>query len=108
MYMEKSNFSIPPEEVFYKKAMLSQKYQISIRSVEEFIKFIRKHIPDRYPPEAQIHTGTIVRIRGDVFADAIRWKDEIEKGIAPEFTEYGHSCVACRYYRYFMREAKNA
>lgn len=105
MYMEKSNFSIPPEEVFYKKAMLSQKYQISIRSVEEFIKFIREHIPDRYPPEAQIHTGTIVRIRGDVFADAIRWKDEIEKGKAPDFPSYGMACKTCKYYRKEERHA---
>lgn len=106
--MSKTSFSVPKEETFFKKESLCQMYQISPRTAELIIRFIRQHIPDRYPAEAQIHTGRIIRIRGDVFADAIRWKDEIEKGIAPEFTEYGHSCVACRYYRYFMREAKNA
>ena len=103
--MSKTSFSVPKEETFFKKESLCQMYQISPRTAELIIRFIRQHIPDRYPAEAQIHTGRIIRIRGDVFADAIRWKDEIEKGIAPDFPSYGMACKTCKYYRKEERHA---
>ncbi len=70
---------------------LKRKYQISESTVDRVIKLIRKEDGKRYPVrcDAIIHFGNRIRIKDTVFHDAFRYRDLIERGIAPRFEEGG-------------------
>ena len=71
--------------MYLKKATLMDEYEISLGTVDARLKFIRKHIGERYPQDAVCTTGRIVRIRDDVFKDAMLYGDAIERNLAPPF-----------------------
>lgn len=70
---------------------LMRKYCISESTVDRVIKIIRQEDGKRYPSrcDAIIHFGNRIRIRDAVFHDALRYRDLIEKGIAPRYQERG-------------------
>lgn len=73
--------------VYLKKSQLEERYNISIGTVNNRVRFIRDRIGKRYPKDAVIDCGRVIRIREDVFHDCMVNMDRIEQGIAPEFEE---------------------
>lgn len=71
--------------MYLKKSILAKEYGISMTTVSERIRMIRDQTPKRYPRGAIITTGRIIRIRDDVFEDAMINGDAILCGIAPDF-----------------------
>lgn len=81
--------------MYLKKRTLCEEYDISIRTVDTILQLIRKQIGTRYPPGCFIHTGYLVRVRDDVFDDAIRNREQIEDGTAHEFVPHeAHAFVS--------------
>ena len=60
-------------------------YSISKTTVYSVLKVIRENIGKRYPERAIIQTGKIIRVRDDVFQDAIYNRDLIEIECAEKF-----------------------
>lgn len=71
--------------MYLKKRDYADEYQISVSTVDSRIRKIRRLIGTRYPRDAIVHTGRLIRIRDDVFADIMQWDDAIDCGIAPPF-----------------------
>lgn len=71
--------------MYLKKSVLAKEYDISVGSVNSRIRLIREKIPSRYPAGSVIATGRIIRVRDDVFEDAMIYGDAILCGVAPEF-----------------------
>ena len=71
--------------MYLKKSQLAREYSIGLTTVGEKIRFIRDLTPARYPRGAVISIGRIIRVRDDVFRDAMIYGDAIVSGIAPEF-----------------------
>lgn len=71
--------------MYLKKTDLMAEYSVSRSTVDERLHFIKSLIGDRYPRDAVCHTRRLVRIRDDVFKDAMLNGDAIERGIAPDF-----------------------
>ena len=67
------------------KKQLSKRYAVSISTVDNRQKEIKKLIGKRYPEEAYLDNGRIHRIRSDVFDDIMIYGDRIAAGVAPEF-----------------------
>lgn len=67
------------------RAQLAKRYSVSVSTVDNRQKEIKKLIGKRYPPEAFLDNGRIHRIRSDVFDDIMLDGDRIRAGIAPEF-----------------------
>lgn len=61
---------------------LSEDYEISEASVARLKKMIIQCIPERYAEDSVINFGGKVRIRRDVFHDAIRNRYLIVRGLA--------------------------
>ncbi|MGI6117800.1 MAG: hypothetical protein ACOYBC_05365 [Bilifractor sp.] len=74
--------------MYLRKAALMREYDVSARTVDYLIALIQEYIGKRYPPGAMIHTGRIVRIRDDVFDDAIHNRDRILTGCASDFVPH--------------------
>lgn len=66
---------------------LMRKYSISESTVDRVIKTIREEDGKRYPIrcDAIINFGGRIRIKNSVFHDALRYRDLIERGIAPRY-----------------------
>jgi hypothetical protein len=74
--------------MYRKKQWFADYYQIGKTSVQNIMNFISDQIGYRYPQASIIHTGKIIRIRRDVFQDAMQYRDSIEYGVdVPEFRE---------------------
>lgn len=71
--------------MYLKKTTYMDEYQLSLGTVESQIRFIRPLIGIRYPLDAIVRTGKLIRIRDDVFRDAMCFRNVIEIGTAPEF-----------------------
>lgn len=67
------------------RKQLSQRYAVSISTVDNRQKEIKKLIGKRYPAESFLDNGGIHRIRSDVFDDLMLNGDRIAAGVAPEF-----------------------
>lgn len=70
---------------------LMRRYCISESTVDRVVKIIRKEDGKRYPTrcDAIISFGNRIRINNSVFHDALRYRDLIEKGVAPRYEERG-------------------
>ena len=68
---------------------LMSRYGISESTVDRIVKIIRKEDGKRYPTrcDAIINFGNRIRIKDTVFHDALRYRDLIERGIAPRYEE---------------------
>ena len=68
---------------------LMHKYCISESTVDRVIRIIRQEDGKRYPVrcDAIINFGNRIRIKDTVFHDAFRYRDLIERGIAPRYEE---------------------
>lgn len=72
--------------VYRRKKYLASLYDVSMRTVDRRIDWIRAHA-DRYPSGAVIHCGRIPYVREDVFLDAVINGNKVDAGLAPEFKE---------------------
>lgn len=68
---------------------LMRRYCISESTVDRVIRIIRQEDGKRYPLrcDAIINFGNRIRIKDTVFHDAFRYRDLIERGIAPRYEE---------------------
>lgn len=65
---------------------LMNRYHISESTVDRIIKIIRQEDGKRYRRcDAIINFGGRIRVRDSVFHDALRYRDLIERGIAPRY-----------------------
>lgn len=65
---------------------LMSRYHISESTVDRIIKVIRQEDGKRYRRcDAIIEFGNRIRVRDAVFHDALRYRDLIERGIAPRY-----------------------
>lgn len=66
---------------------LMRRYCISESTVDRVVKIIRQEDGKRYPAgvDAIINFGGRIRIKNSVFHDALRYRDLIERGIAPRY-----------------------
>ena len=71
--------------MYLKKSVLAKEYDIGLTTVNQQIRMIRGLIPARYPRGAVITTKGIIRVRDDVFEDAMMNGDAIRNNAAPEF-----------------------
>ena len=71
--------------MYLKKSQLAREYSIGLTTVGVKIRMIRDLTPERYPRGAVITTGGLIRVRDDVFQDAMVNGDAIAAGVAPEF-----------------------
>lgn len=69
------------------KKTLAANHEVSISTVDRILRLIRDQRGVRYPQSAVEEGRRFVRIREDVFDDAIRNREMIEMGCAPEFRE---------------------
>lgn len=67
------------------RKQLSKRYSVSVSTVDNRQKEIKKLIGKRYPEEVFLDNGRIHRIRSDVFDDIMIYGDRIAAGVAPEF-----------------------
>lgn len=63
---------------------LASEYDISESTVSRLKRLIIKNTPTRYAEDSVIYFGGATRIRRDVFHDAIRRRDLIVRGLAPD------------------------
>ena len=74
--------------MYLKKSQLAREYSIGLTTVGEKIRFIRDLAPARYPRGAVISNGGIIRVRDDVFRDAMIYGDAIAAGVAQNFVPH--------------------
>ena len=74
--------------MYLKKSQLALEYSIGLTTVGEKIRFIRDLTPARYPRGAVISNGGIIRVRDDVFRDAMIYGDAIAAGVAQNFVPH--------------------
>lgn len=74
--------------MYLKKSQLAREYSIGLTTVGEKIRFIRDLTPARYPRGAVISNGGIIRVRDDVFQDAMIYGDAIAAGVAQNFVPH--------------------
>lgn len=67
------------------RKQLSDRFSISLSTVDDRLRKIRKLIPDRYPKTSFIDNEGIHRIRSDVFEDYMLNGEKIKAGIAEDF-----------------------
>lgn len=72
--------------IWMKKSCIAERFGISRRSVDNYLGFIRKH-EDRYPVETERRVLNRVVINLEVMEDAVKWRPEIQRGVAPKFKE---------------------
>lgn len=72
--------------IWMKKSCIAERFGISRRSVDNYLGFIRKH-EDRYPVETERRVLNRVVINLKVMEDAVKWRPEIQRGVAPRFKE---------------------
>lgn len=70
--------------IWMKKSCIAERLGISRRSVDNYLGFIREH-EDRYPVETERRVLNRVVINLEVMEDAVKWRSEIERGVAPRF-----------------------
>lgn len=73
--------------VMKKTKTLAAENELSMSSVYKILRFIESEIGDRYPVGSVVHYGRILRIRDDVFKDALTYGDAVRAGLAPEFVD---------------------
>ena len=75
--------------MYLSRRELMRKYCVSESTVDRVIKIIRQEDGKRYPVrcDAIINFGNRIRIKDSVFHDAFRYRDLIERGIAPRYEE---------------------
>lgn len=71
--------------MYLKKTTYMEEYEISLATADRQLKFIQSLIGKRYPTDSIIKMGKMLRIRDDVFRDAICFRKRIEAGEAPRF-----------------------
>ena len=70
---------------------LMNRYHISESTVDRIIKVIRQEDGKRYRRcDSIINFGGRIRVRDAVFHDALRYRDLIERGIAPRYEGEKH------------------
>ena len=75
--------------MYLSRRELMRKYCVSESTVDRVIRIIRQEDGKRYPVrcDAIINFGNRIRIKDTVFHDAFRYRDLIERGIAPRYEE---------------------
>lgn len=71
--------------MYLKIATVAKEYEVSVSTVGHMLPDIRKLIGERYPKDAVISTGKLVRVRDDVIRDYMLNAHAIRCGVAPEF-----------------------
>ena len=77
--------------MYLSRRELMRRYCISESTVDRVIRIIREEDGKRYPVrcDAIINFGGRIRMKDSVFHDAFRFRDLIERGIAPRFEDRG-------------------
>ena len=67
------------------RKQLSDRFSISLSTVDDRLRKIRKLVPDIYPKASFIDNGGIHRVRSDVFEDYMLNGEKIKAGRAEDF-----------------------